>query len=56
VRAQILAEVSTALGPAMVGICDIKNDKVNFRDREGASVEDAAAAKRRRMAASSGHH
>mmetsp|Transcript_36845 Transcript_36845/g.42023 ORF Transcript_36845/g.42023 Transcript_36845/m.42023 type:complete len:333 (+) Transcript_36845:55-1053(+) len=28
-------EVSTGLGPAMVGICDIKGDPVNFRDREG---------------------
>ena len=25
------------MGPAMVGICDIKSDPVNFRDREGAS-------------------
>merc|ERR1712194_123282 len=30
-----LMEVSTGLGPAMVGICDIKGDPVNFRDREG---------------------
>jgi len=28
-------DVSTGLGPAMVGICDIKGDPVNFRDREG---------------------
>ncbi|KAG5176047.1 SOR/SNZ family-domain-containing protein [Tribonema minus] len=35
--AKILAEVSTSLGPAMVGISDIKSDPVNFRDREGAS-------------------
>merc|ERR1712086_629801 len=27
--------VSSGLGPAMVGICDIKGDPVNFRDREG---------------------
>lgn len=32
---KILAEVSTGLGPAMVGISDIAGDKVNFRDREG---------------------
>merc|ERR1712085_189025 len=32
-----LMEVSTGLGPAMVGICDIKGDAVNFRDREGGS-------------------
>ena len=30
-----LMEASTGLGPAMVGICDIKGDPVNFRDREG---------------------
>lgn len=34
---KILMEVSTNLGPAMVGICDIKGDPVNFRDREGGS-------------------
>jgi pyridoxal 5'-phosphate synthase pdxS subunit len=28
-------DVSTGLGPAMVGICDIRADPVNFRDREG---------------------
>lgn len=32
---QILAEVSTGLGKAMVGISDIKGDDVNFRGREG---------------------
>lgn len=32
---KILMEVSTGLGPAMVGIADIKGDPVNFRDREG---------------------
>ena len=32
---KVLMEVSTGLGPAMVGICDIKGDPVNFRDREG---------------------
>lgn len=35
--AKILMEVSTGLGPAMVGISDIKGDAVNFRDREGGS-------------------
>jgi pyridoxal 5'-phosphate synthase pdxS subunit len=33
--AKVLMEVSTGLGPAMVGISDIKGDAVNFRDREG---------------------
>ena len=32
---KVLMEVSTGLGPAMVGICDIQGDPVNFRDREG---------------------
>merc|ERR1711992_148470 len=36
---KILMEVSTALGPAMVGICDIKGDPVNFRDREGGTYK-----------------
>jgi len=35
--AKILAEVSEGLGEAMVGITDLKNDKVNFRDREGGN-------------------
>jgi pyridoxal 5'-phosphate synthase pdxS subunit len=35
---KILMEVSTGLGPAMVGISDIKGDSVNFRDREGSGV------------------
>ena len=30
-----LAEVSTGLGPAMVGISDLKKSRVFFRDREG---------------------
>ena len=34
---KVLMEVSTSLGPAMVGISDIKGDPVNFRDREGGS-------------------
>merc|ERR1712151_174209 len=36
---KILMEVSTGLGPAMVGISDIKGDPVNFRDREGNSYQ-----------------
>merc|ERR1739838_218354 len=32
---KVLMEVSSGLGPAMVGISDIKGDPVNFRDREG---------------------
>ncbi len=32
---KVLMECSTGLGPAMVGISDIKGDPVNFRDREG---------------------
>lgn len=36
--AKILAEVSTNIGPAMVGINDLANDAVNFRDREGGGV------------------
>jgi len=35
---KILMEVSTGLGPAMVGISDIKGDSVNFRDREGSCL------------------
>lgn len=35
--ASILATVSEGLGDAMVGITDLKNDKVNFRDREGGN-------------------
>merc|ERR1712032_1485588 len=34
---KVLMDVSTGLGPAMVGICDIKGDPVNFRDREGGA-------------------
>lgn len=34
---KVLMEASTGLGPAMVGINDIKGDAVNFRDREGAT-------------------
>merc|ERR1712174_34000 len=32
---KVLMKVSTGLGPAMVGINDIRGDPVNFRDREG---------------------
>ena len=32
---KILADLSTGLGQAMVGITDLHNDPVNFRDREG---------------------
>lgn len=35
--AKILCECSTGLGQAMVGITDLANDPVNFRDREGMS-------------------
>ena len=48
--AKILAECSTGLGQAMVGITDIANDPVNFRDREAgnlASNYDGVPAKRR---------
>merc|ERR1719267_496388 len=34
-----IAEVSAGLGVAMVGISDIKGDKVNFRDREGGNPD-----------------
>lgn len=34
---KILAEVSENIGVAMVGITDLENDKVNFRDREGGN-------------------
>lgn len=36
---KVLMEVSTGLGPAMVGISDIKSDPINFRDREGGSYQ-----------------
>lgn len=38
-NAKILAECSTGLGQAMVGISDIKGDSVNFRDREGGDAD-----------------
>jgi pyridoxal 5'-phosphate synthase pdxS subunit len=37
--AKVLAEVSTGLGQAMVGITDLANDPVNFRDREGGNAD-----------------
>jgi pyridoxal 5'-phosphate synthase pdxS subunit len=36
---KVLMDVSTGLGPAMVGISDIKADPVNFRDREGGEYQ-----------------
>lgn len=36
---KVLLEASTGLGPAMVGISDIKGDPVNFRDREGGEFK-----------------
>lgn len=33
--AKVIAQVSTNIGKAMVGITDLKRDPVNFRDREG---------------------
>lgn len=36
---KLLAEVSSGLGQAMVGITDIANDPVNFRDREGGNPD-----------------
>mmetsp|Transcript_8685 Transcript_8685/g.11442 ORF Transcript_8685/g.11442 Transcript_8685/m.11442 type:complete len:312 (-) Transcript_8685:165-1100(-) len=45
---KILGEVSTGLGAAMVGISDIKGDKVNFRDREGG--DEHPTAKRMKLA------
>lgn len=35
---KIIAEASEGLGDAMVGITDLKNDAVNFRDREGGNA------------------
>jgi len=45
---KILAEVSTGIGEAMVGISDLKGDAVNFRDREGGS-ESGPKWKKRKM-------
>jgi pyridoxal 5'-phosphate synthase pdxS subunit len=35
---KVLMDVSTGLGPAMVGISDLHADPVNFRDREGGEL------------------
>mmetsp|Transcript_2919 Transcript_2919/g.6352 ORF Transcript_2919/g.6352 Transcript_2919/m.6352 type:complete len:329 (-) Transcript_2919:186-1172(-) len=37
--AKVLAEASAGLGQAMVGITDIANDPVNFRDREAGNFD-----------------
>lgn len=37
--AKVIAEVSAGLGQAMVGITDLANDPVNFRDREGGNPD-----------------
>ena len=42
-----IAEVSRALGKAMVGISDIKGSQVNFRDREGGDDEGSVPKKRK---------
>ena len=34
-----IMQVSSGLGQAMVGISDIRNDVVNFRDREGGGAD-----------------
>jgi hypothetical protein len=44
--AKILCECSTGLGQAMVGISDLHNDPVNFRQREGGSNFDGVPMKR----------
>merc|ERR1712086_274282 len=36
---KVIMECSTGLGPAMVGISDIKGDPVNSRDREGGEYQ-----------------
>ncbi len=47
---KVLMDVSTALGPAMVGINDIKGDPVNFRDREGGEyMYDGHVPKKRKV-------
>lgn len=43
---KVLAEVSTGLGQAMVGISDIRGDAVNFRDREGGSNSEGVPPKK----------
>jgi len=39
---KILAQVSTNIGEAMVGINDVEGDAVNFRDREGGNKSNHA--------------
>lgn len=51
---KILAEVSSGLGPAMVGISDLRADPVNFRDREGG--DSAPAHKKRRGTGAAPHN
>jgi len=46
---KILAEVSRGLGPAMVGISDIKADTVNFRDREGGEGSGSGVPKKKEL-------
>jgi pyridoxal 5'-phosphate synthase pdxS subunit len=47
---KIVMECSTGLGPAMVGICDIKGAAVNFRDREGGEFSyDGHVPKKRKV-------
>ena len=44
---KILAEVSTGLGKAMVGVSDIQGDAVNFRGREGGGSDGQIPKKRK---------
>ncbi|GMH85435.1 hypothetical protein TrST_g495 [Triparma strigata] len=47
---KVIMECSTGLGPAMVGISDIKGDPVNFRDREGGEYQyDGQVPKKRKL-------
>jgi pyridoxal 5'-phosphate synthase pdxS subunit len=47
---KVVMECSTGLGPAMVGICDIKGQAVNFRDREGGEFSyDGHVPKKRKV-------
>merc|ERR1719198_1280302 len=41
--AKVIAQVSTNIGKAMVGITDLKRDPVNFRDREGGAKRHKSA-------------
>mgnify|MGYP001810489509 CR=1 FL=1 len=49
--AKLLAEVSSNLGPAMVGITDLQHDAVNFRDREAGQ----GAASKKKVSATETH-